>query len=130
MGRPGCTAFLVDGIGAVLSTVATSTILFALQPWLGMPSPALAWLAVLAATFAAYSLGCWSRRAPLVPWLPVVMVANLLYCGLVGVLLVRHAAVITPLGLAYFIGEMAVIVGVVLYERSALRSAAAPGRSP
>ena len=116
--------FLVDGIGAVLSTGATATILLALQPWFGMPRATLLWLTFMAAAFAVYSMTCWSRRAPLAPWLPIVMVANLAYCGFLAVSMVRHAAVLTPVGFAYFAAEICIIVGVVVYERRALRVAA------
>ncbi len=120
MRTPRRTAFAVDGIGATVSAVATGTIWLALQPWVGLPRPILMWLAVIAAVLATYSLGCWSTRAPLVPWLPAVMVANLVYCGLLTLCLARNTSTLTPLGLAYFGGEIVVIVGVVLYERRAL----------
>jgi len=118
--------FLVDGLGAVLSTSATAMILLRFHALFGMPTQTLRVLVVVAVGFAVYSLSCWMRRASLRPWLPIVMVANLAYCGLVAVALIGHGSVLTPLGLAYFIGEMMVILGVVLFEARVLRSSLRP----
>lgn len=115
--------FLFDGLGAVGSTTATLTIALALQPRFGMPSPTLWGLVLLAAGFIVYSLTCWRRRAPLRPWLPVVMAANLTYCVVLAGALVVHATAMTRLGIAYFIGEMLVIVGVVTLEWKVLKTA-------
>ena len=113
--------FLFDGIGAIGSTTATLTIALALQPQFGMPSEVLWGLALLAVGFIAYSLTCWRRRAPLRPWLPIVMAANLTYCVVLSAALWAHASVLTRLGLAYFIGEIVIIVGVVSLEWVVLR---------
>lgn len=115
--------FLFDGLGAVGSTVATLTIVLAFQPHFGMPASTLWGLVLLAVGFIGYSLGCWHRRASLRPWLPVVMTANLGYCVVVAAALVTHASVMTRLGIAYFIGEMLVIVGVVTLEWKVLQAA-------
>ncbi len=114
--------FLVDGLGAVGSTAATLTIVLALQPRFGMPASTLWALVLLAIGFIAYSLGCWAKKAPLRPWLPVVMTANLSYCVVVGVTVAVHASEITTLGTVYFVGEMVVIVGVVVLEWRVLQA--------
>ncbi|MGH1345981.1 MAG: hypothetical protein ACRBN8_30735 [Nannocystales bacterium] len=114
--------FLVDGLGALISTVATATILWRLQALLGMPEGMLAVLVVLAIGFAAYSLTCWARDAPLRPWLPLVMAANLAYCGLVAGALLWHGSALTTVGMAYFAGEIGVIIGVVALEARVLRA--------
>ncbi|MEM6292771.1 MAG: hypothetical protein AAGA54_15970 [Myxococcota bacterium] len=118
--------FLVDGLGAVASTIATLSITLAFQPLFGMPTRTLWGLVLLAVGFVAYSLSCWVRRAPLRPWLPVVMTANLAYCGVVAAALVAHTAEMTAFGTAYFAVEMVVIVGVVIVERAVLRADARP----
>ncbi len=109
--------FLVDGLGAVASTAATGTLLGWLHGVFGMPRPTLFVLVLAAVGFAVYSLTCWRRGAPLRPWLPVVMAANLAYCVLVAGAVVWHHAQLTWLGIAYFAGEVGIIVGVVLLER-------------
>ncbi len=118
--------FLFDGLGAVASTLATLSITLAFQPRFGMPTRTLWGLAALAVCFVTYSLTCWMRRAPLRPWLPIVMSANLAYCVVVAAALVLHTAEMTAFGTAYFAVEMVVIVGVVILERAVLRAASQP----
>lgn len=115
--------FLFDGIGAIGSTTATATIALALQSQFGMPADMLWGLVLLAVGFVGYSLTCWRRRAPLRPWLPIVMGANLTYCVALAAVLVAHASVLTRLGLAYFLGEILVIIGVVTLEWKVLKTA-------
>lgn len=118
--------FLFDGLGALASAVATLIIVLAFQPRVGMPAETLWGLVLLAAVFVAYSLGCWARRAPLRPWLPILMGANLAYCAVVATALATHASEVSTLGMAYFIAELLIIVGVVTLERRVLRAVGAP----
>ncbi|MCR9163641.1 MAG: hypothetical protein ACE37F_15460 [Nannocystaceae bacterium] len=115
--------FLFDGLGAIGSTAATCTIAVALQPAFGMPAATLWALVLLAACFVVYSLTCWRRRAPMRPWLPIVMAANLTYCVVLGGALMAHAPALTRLGTLYFTAEILVIVGVVGLEWTVLRRA-------
>jgi hypothetical protein len=98
-----------------------------LREWIGMPTPVLWALAGIALLFAgnaalAYHFaGQWAGR-----WLAWVMIGNLAYCLLTTSLVVLHLEELRPLGVAYFVGEILVILGLVLYEGRALRAAAAP----
>lgn len=110
------TLFLIDGLGALLSAALLSAL--ALMPHVaGMP-PAIVWpLALIAALFAAYSLSCYAlrpRRQRLL--LRLIAAANLLYCGLTLGLVIAHYPGLTALGVAYFAGEIALIVALAGYE--------------
>jgi hypothetical protein len=119
--------FLIDGVGACVSAVCLGLVLPAVQAWVGMPSPLLYVLAAIAALFAlnacaAYRLaGDHASR-----WLRLIMGANLLYCVLTASLVIWQRAALTGWGLAYFGGEIVIILGLVYAEGRALRGA---GRS-
>jgi hypothetical protein len=117
--------FLVDGLGAVASTVATAYVLPALQPWIGLPHVALFLLAVPAAVFATYSLSCWLLGARPVPWLAVILIGNLAYCLFVLLVLAWYVSAVTPLGWAYFAAEALVVAAVIAAERRVLADAGA-----
>lgn len=117
--------FLVDGLGAVASAMGTGLLLPALQPWVGLPRDVLIGLAIPAVLFAVYSLSAWRLNARPWPWLGVIAAANLAYCGLVAVTLVVFRDPIQPLGLAYFVGEIAIVVGIAWVERQVWRTSAA-----
>ncbi|MEL6343478.1 MAG: hypothetical protein AAFV53_10115 [Myxococcota bacterium] len=115
--------FLFDGFGAVASMVGTAYLLPTVQPWIGLSTSSLLLLAAPAAVFMTYSLSCWMLCVRVVPWLSVIMVGNLSYCAFVMLHLAHHVDVVTPPGWAYFIGEVAVIVGVLSIERRVLMQA-------
>ena len=117
--------FLLDGLGALLSTSATAFVLPAVQPWIGLPREVLIGLATPAALFAAYSLSCWLLLSPsrVTPWLAGIVFANLAYCSVVVLTLAWFVQDVTPLGLAYFVGEIAIIVGIVALESRVARAA-------
>lgn len=86
-----------------------------------MPVGVLTMLATIAGLFAAYSLNCylfvrnnWRR------YLGVIMTANVLYCLLSVGLTVKYYELLTPVGIAYFAGEVVVIGVLVGVERKRL----------
>jgi hypothetical protein len=115
-------AFLVDGVGAAVSAGFLGIVLPALQERIGMPTPVLYGLAGVAALFAVNAL-CAHRFAGdhAAVWLRGIVAANLAYCALTGSLVAWHFTTLEPLGLAYFLGEMAVLVVLVRWEGKALR---------
>ena len=121
---------LIDGLGACLSVVCLGVVLPALQGQIGMPRGVLYLLAAIAALFALNSLSahCFAgRHASL--WLRGVLLANLLYCALTGSLVAIHWSELRPLGAAYFVAEIVVILGLVRAERAALRGERESGAS-
>ena len=118
------TIFLLDAAGAGLSVLLLGGVLPAIQPWIGMPHDVLAVLALWAVACLTYSLACYRFADPRAPrWLRGIMLANLGYCALTGALVWVHFEALTPLGVAYFIGEMPVLGGLVWYEFSVFRRA-------
>ncbi|MEM6926601.1 MAG: hypothetical protein AAF602_06720 [Myxococcota bacterium] len=113
--------FLVDGLGAVVSTLATAFVLPAFQPWIGLPRPVLLGLAVPAALFAAYSLGSWQLGIGPGRGLSAIVYGNLAYCAVVVVVLAAFVGTVTPLGFGYFLGEIAVVVGIASLEARIVR---------
>lgn len=108
--------FLVDGLGAVASTISPLVVVPLLEPWIGLPL-SISWvLAVPAAVFAIYSLTAWSRGAPVAPWLLPIMAGNLGFCLFLPVYLAPHAERLTPLGVAWFVVEILIILSVVGLE--------------
>ena len=115
---PG-NVFLLDGCGAVVSTLLLGGVLPAIQPWIGMPLNTLYLLAVIPMVYGVYSFTCYrfvEHRNPI--WLQGIMAANLLYCLLTTALVVHHFDALTTLGVAWFVVDALVIVGVVWLERS------------
>ena len=115
--------FLVDGIGALVSTLFLGVLLPALKAWIGMPVQMLYILAGIAALFAVYSLSCFKFvDHSNTRWLKVIMTGNLLYCGLTATIVAQRFSELTLLGKSYFIGEIFVILGVVFVERKVLNN--------
>lgn len=86
-----------------------------------MPPDVVNQLAMLGLGFASYTLGCWLLVGPRWrPFLMAVAVANLAYCLLTGVLIVRYFSSLRAWGLGYFVLEITVIVILVLVELSLL----------
>jgi len=114
--------FLVDGLGAALSALFLGGVLPSLQAWIGMPRGVLYVLAGFAALFAlnaclAHRFG-GERKAQ---WLRVTAALNLSYCALTGILSAVYFEDLEALGVAYFLGEIAVILGLVAAQRALLR---------
>lgn len=115
--------FLVDGIGALASAVMLGLVLTTWEPVFGMPSRVLVPLALVAVAFAAYSLTCHRKNVG-PDFLLGIAVANTLYCGVTLALVLAHRTSLTWLGLAYFVGEVLVILGLVAVEFNAVRQGA------
>lgn len=82
-----------------------------------MPLPVLRLLAAIAAlllvsSFAGHRLA-GDRAAA---WLRATVVANLGYCLLTATLVVLHLGALTRWGVAYFVAELLVILGLALVE--------------
>ncbi|MEP3388548.1 MAG: hypothetical protein ABJO02_10195 [Reichenbachiella sp.] len=109
--------FLLDACGAVVSAVLLGLVLTALEPLIGMPTLILQKLAITACFFAAYSFFCfWRLPENWRPFLKVIAMANFCYCLYTIFLVISLYQVLTPLGIAYFIGELIVIFVLVAFE--------------
>lgn len=121
---PVRTLLLVDGIGALISAALLGLVLTTWEPAFGMPARILVPLAMVAAIFAVYSLaGYLADRGP--AWLLGIALANTVYCGVTLALVVALRDSLTWLGIAYFAGEILLILGLVAAEVAVARRGSA-----
>ncbi len=109
--------FLIDGIGALISTFFLGIVLVQLESYIGIPVSILYVLAGIALVFAAYSLSCYA----LTPnkwssYLKAIAIANSMYCFLTLGLVIYFYNQLTLLGLMYFLLEITIIILIVRME--------------
>lgn len=111
------TLFLIDSIGALTTAFLLFVVLRTFNEYFGMPGTILTYLSVIAACLCMYSATCFFViKADWVPFIKVIIIANLLYCILTIGLIIFYDAQLTILGTAYFLGEIAIICGLVYIE--------------
>jgi hypothetical protein len=112
--------FLIDGFGALASSVTIGVVLTKFQEYIGMPSNILCFLAVLAAILSAYSLSNFLFFSSSKPFrMKVIWVANLLYCLITGMFCLIYFPSLSKVGLTYFAVEIAIILSLVTIEKRA-----------
>ncbi len=116
--------FLIDALGALLSTIMLGAVLTTFEDTFGMPVNHLLWLAGIAAGFALYSFSCFfllPKKWPV--FLRIIAGLNLSYSAFTGILLILLAEQVTLWGFVYFIGEIILVLSLAFWE---LRRAAEP----
>lgn len=117
--------FLLDGVGAFVSVCLLGVVLPAIEHWIGMPRHILYALAIWAFGCMIYSLCCfWLVNHRDFRWLQGIMAANVLYCVLTVFLVAQYFTEMTIWGIAYFLGEIPVLLGLVHFERKVHRDCA------
>lgn len=109
--------FLIDGIGAAVTSLLLGLVLTALQPYVGISRSLLFLLSSIAALFAIYSLYHYSQEIE--NWRPRlrgIAVANLLYCMITAGILCYYWQDVQLLGVLYFIIEIMVITVLAAIE--------------
>ncbi|WP_420318491.1 hypothetical protein [Ekhidna sp.] len=115
--------FLIDGIGALISTFLLGFVLIKLQEWIGMPQHLLELLAALAFIFAIYSFSMHIFKPK--NWqlfLRIIAYTNLTYCIITLYLIVAQFNSLTSLGITYFLVEIVVILALVKIEFQTIRT--------
>jgi len=114
--------FLLDCCGALLTTLLIFFVLRPFNDFFGLSKDTLKYLAVLALLFSLYSVSCcflvsnnWKS------FLKIICIANILYCIITIGILFYNFPNISIFGIAYFLGEIAVIVGIVFLEIKIIR---------
>lgn len=109
--------FLIDSIGALTTAFLLFVVLRNFNEYFGMPDTILTNLSMIAAFFCMYSTTCffvikvnWS------PFIKGIGIANLLYCILTIGLVIFYDPQLSTIGIAYFLGEIAIICGLVYIE--------------
>ncbi|WP_257667661.1 hypothetical protein [Parapedobacter tibetensis] len=116
--------FLIDAVGALLSGTLLLVVVTPLYQEFGMPKKVLYWLSAIAYAFSLYSFCCaFTKSDQRLLLLRVIAVANYIYCILIVILLIINEPTLTLLGLAYFIGEITVIICLASLE---IRIASSP----
>lgn len=111
------TLFLVDGIGAALTTFNLYFILRHFHSYFGMPTFILTYLSLIGLIFCVYSMSCFFfLKGNWTPFLRLISIGNLLYCVLTMVLAFNYFNDLTKLGLLYFSIEIVIIFIIVYIE--------------
>ncbi len=107
--------FLIDGIGALITSLLLFTVLTPFNEYFGMPKHLLYPLALIAIGFSLYSFTCYALKTK--NWklfLLIIAVANIIYCLLTIGLVLYNLSHMTILGIAYFMGEC-IIIGILVF---------------
>ena len=109
--------FLLDGIGAFVSTLLVGGVLPLLDDWIGMPTPVLQRLAILSFLYCLYDFCCfrWANKQQTI-WLCGVICANLLHSILTLAYMLQYASQLKTLGIIYFVIEILIVLVLVFYE--------------
>lgn len=117
------TIFLVDGLGAVLTAILLMAVVRTFDEYFGMPRPILTLLSIMAIIFALYSFSCFAFSGNNIQkFLRPIIAANLTYSILTSGLVIYFYNRLTFLGVAYFVGEVLIICGLVSLERKILKA--------
>lgn len=111
------TLFLIDSLGAMLTAFFLFVIMRQFDEYFGMPKIVLTYLSVIATCFCIYSTTCFiflKERWTL--YVKLIGIANLLYCALTIVLLIKYYHLLTTIGTTYFLIEIVIICGLSYIE--------------
>lgn len=113
------TLFLVDGIGAFITAFSLFVIVRQLNAYFGMPKNELTYLSAIAICFCIYSAVCFLfLKGNLTPFIRLIAIANLIYCALTILLIIKYYPLLTIIGIAYFLIEIIIICGLCYIELS------------
>ena len=114
--------FLLDGVGALFSALLLVLLIAPFEAVFGMPPETAYKLSYPAFGFVVYSLGCYFLNPQgWKPFLLGIATANFLYCCVTLGLVITEFAILTKLGVAYFLGEIGIVFGVIAIELMTVR---------
>lgn len=109
--------FLVDGLGAIVSSFMLAVVLVKFQRFFGIPVPILYFLAIIPCILALYDSLCFFfAKVKVALYLRILAMMNITYCMLSMLLAFRHQASLSGLGWTYLIVETALVLGVAWLE--------------
>ena len=109
--------FLIDSLGAMLTSFFLFVVLIDFDEYFGMPKTILTYLSAIAACFCIYSTACFFfLKEYWTPFIRGISIANLFYCILTMGLLIIYYPLLTIIGITYFLVEIAIICGLVYIE--------------
>ncbi len=111
------TLFLIDSLGAFVTTFFLFVILRNYNQFIGMPEIILVYLSLIAACFCIYSTSCFLfLKQNWTPFIRGISIANLAYCILTISLLIFNYPRLTTIGITYFLLEIAILFGLIYIE--------------
>ena len=117
------TIFLIDGIGALLTTLSLCLIMLNFGSQFGMSLYALSFLTVIATLFCCYSIMCFLfLKESWFIFLSLIGLANLLYALLSCTLMIYFFSTLPLWGVLYFSVEILLILSLVYIEVSIARA--------
>ena len=109
--------FLVDGLGAALTTFYLYFVLRHFYEYFGMPTYILTYLSLIGLVFCVFSMTCFFLlKGNWTPFLRLISVGNLIYCVLTMILVYIYFNDLTKLGVIYFLLEITIVVVIVYIE--------------
>lgn len=115
--------FLVDGFGALLTTILLFFLLRNFNDFFGLPKDIFEYLSIIAFAFFAYSISCYFLvKENCKSFLKIICTVNILYCILTFGILIYNYKSVSIFGTIYFLVEIAVIIGLVTLEIKIINS--------
>lgn len=112
--------FLLDGLGAALTTIFLFFVLRHYNYYFGMPEKILTYLSPVGLVYCAYSISCYFLlKDHWTVYLTIIGISNFLYCILTITFLYYNYNRLTRIGLMYFFAEILIIMLLVYIELSA-----------
>jgi hypothetical protein len=109
--------FLIDGLGALLSTFLLGVVLVQFEDFFGIPTNVLYFLAFLPCLFAIYDFYCYQKVPDNIDfYIKIIAVANLLYCLLSMGLALYHFQKITIYGWIYILLEILILILLITIQ--------------
>lgn len=109
--------FLLDGLGAALTTCSLFFVVRNYNDYFGMPANTLTYLSAAGLVYCAYSMSCYFLlKGNWTSYLRIIAIGNFLYCILTMTFLYVYYNNLTRIGLTYFLGEMLIIVVLAYLE--------------
>jgi hypothetical protein len=111
------TLFLIDSIGAFLTTFFLFVVIRQFNEYFGIPKTELTYLSLLGICFCIYSTSCFLfLKRNHKHFIRIIATANLLYCFLTIGLMIKYYSSLTIIGVAYFFVEIIIILGLSYIE--------------
>ena len=115
--------FLLDGFGALLTAFLLFVVLRTFNNFFGLSKNTLEYLSSIALVFSIYSfLFFFLITSNWKPYLKIICIGNILYCILSFGIILYYYQSISAFGIAYFLGEIIVICGIIFLEIRILKN--------
>jgi len=107
---------LLDGLGALI-TATMCLVVAKFEAYIGMPKEVMFVLSGVAFCFAVFSISSHLlAKKYFESYLSIALTANIVYCLATFVLASIHIEKLTRLGIAYFVGEIIIVLTIVYAE--------------